>query len=72
MEKRYLTWKEAKAYTGMSDDTLEYILRCEKVYVYQEQFGSRRFVDKQDIDRAFNRRKKTHNTSVNYKKFYKC
>ena len=66
MEKRYLNWKEAREYTGMGDSTLEWFLRIEGVYVYQERYGERRYVDKQDIDRAFARRKKTHNTHSNY------
>lgn len=70
MEKRYLTWKEAKAYTGMADDTLEYFLRIGDVYVYQEELGGRRFVDKLDIDKAFATRKLTHNTKNNWKRDY--
>lgn len=67
MEKRYLTWKEAKYYTGMSDDTLAFFLNSEKVYVYQEELGSRRFVDKLDIDKAFATRKQAYNTKNNWK-----
>lgn len=62
MEKRYLTWQDAKEYTSMGDSTLEWFLRVEGVFVYQENYGERRYVDKKDIDRAFARRKKIKST----------
>ena len=65
MEKRYLTWQDAKEYTSMGDCTLEWFLRVERVPIYQEKYGERRYVDKKDIDRAFARRKKVRNTVIN-------
>ena len=62
MEKRYLTWKDAMEYTSMGESTLEWFLRVEGVFVYQENYGERRYVDKKDIDRAFARRKKIKST----------
>lgn len=62
MEKRYLTWKDAMEYTSMGESTLEWFLSVEGVFVYQEHYGERRYVDKKDIDRAFARRKKIKKT----------
>lgn len=70
MEKRYLTWKDAREYTGMGDCTLEWFLRVERVPIYQEKYGERRYVDKKDIDRAFARRKKVRNTVINYREAF--
>ena len=70
MEKRYLTWKDAREYTGMGDSTLEWFLSIEGVLIYQEKYGERRYVDKKDIDRAFARRKKVRNTVINYKEAF--
>lgn len=52
--KRYLTWKEAKEYTGMGDVELEELLRIGGVKVLQLAGpGGRRIIDSADIDVAF-------------------
>lgn len=53
-EKRYMTIKEAMEYTGMGEVTLRGILADIDVYPVQPGgSGTRRFVDKKDIDEAF-------------------
>lgn len=53
-EKRYMTMKEAMAYTGMGELTLRGILADIDVYPVQPGgYGTRRFIDKTDIDEAF-------------------
>lgn len=53
-EKRYMTMKEAMAYTGMGELTLLGILADIDVYPVQPSgSGTRRFIDKTDIDEAF-------------------
>lgn len=53
-EKRYMTMKEAMAYTGMGELTLLDILSDIDVYPVQPcGYGTRRFIDKEDIDEAF-------------------
>ena len=53
-EKRYMTMKEAMEYTGMGELTLRVILADIDVYPVQPGgVGTRRFVDKTDIDEAF-------------------
>lgn len=53
-EKRYMTMKEAMEYTGMGELTLLGILEDIDVYPVQPGgSGTRRFVDKADIDEAF-------------------
>ena len=53
-EKRYMTMKEAMAYTGMGELTLCGILSDIDVYPVQPGgVGTRRFIDKEDIDEAF-------------------
>ena len=53
-EKRYMTMKEAMEYTGMGELTLRGILADIDVYPVQPGgSGTRRFVDKTDIDEAF-------------------
>lgn len=53
-EKRYMTMKEAMKYTGMGELTLLEILADIDVYPVQPcGSGTRRFVDKTDIDEAF-------------------
>lgn len=61
MEKRYLSWKEAKEYTSMGDVELEVLLKSSNTCIYQRERGGLRFVDKQDIDKAFNKEKKKNN-----------
>ena len=54
IEKRYMTMKEAMEYTGMGELTLLGILSDIDVYPVQPGgYGTRRFVDKTDIDEAF-------------------
>lgn len=61
MEKRYLTWKQAKEYTGMGDSTLTNMLADVGIHVFQpEGYGTARFVDKADIDKAFKQSKKRY------------
>lgn len=53
-EKRYMTMKEAMEYTGMGELTLRGILADIDVYPVQPGgSGTRRFIDKMDIDEAF-------------------
>ena len=53
-EKRYMTMKEAMEYTGMGELTLLGILADIEIYPVQPSGeGTRRFVDKTDIDKAF-------------------
>lgn len=53
-EKRYMTMKEAMEYTGMGELTLLGMLTDIDVYPVQPGgSGTRRFVDKTDIDEAF-------------------
>lgn len=53
-EKRYMTIKEAMEYTGMGELTLLGILADIDIYPVQPSGeGTRRFVDKTDIDKAF-------------------
>ena len=53
-EKRYMTMKEAMEYTGMGELTLRGILADIDVYPVQPGgVGTRRFIDKADIDEAF-------------------
>lgn len=53
-EKRYMTMKEAMEYTGMGELTLRGILADIDVYPVQPGgVGTRRFIDKRDIDEAF-------------------
>ena len=53
-EKRYMTIKEAMEYTGMGELTLLGMLVDIDVYPVQPSgSGTRRFVDKTDIDEAF-------------------
>lgn len=53
-EKRYMTIKEAMEYTGMGELTLLGILADIDVYPVQPGgYGTRRFIDKEDIDEAF-------------------
>lgn len=53
-EKRYMTMKEAMEYTGMGELTLCGILSDIDVYPVQPGgVGTRRFIDKEDIDEAF-------------------
>lgn len=53
-EKRYMTMKEAMEYTGMGEVTLLEILADIDVYPVQPSgSGTRRFIDKTDIDEAF-------------------
>lgn len=54
IEKRYMTMKEAMEYTGMGELTLLETLRVIDAYPIQPSgSGTRRFVDKTDIDEAF-------------------
>ena len=53
-EKRYMTMKEAMEYTGMDELTLLGMLTDIDVYPVQPcGSGTRRFIDKTDIDEAF-------------------
>ena len=53
-EKRYMTMKEAMEYTGMGELTLLETLRVIDAYPIQPNGeGTRRFIDKTDIDEAF-------------------
>ena len=53
-EKRYMTMKEAMEYTGMGELTLCGILSDIDVYPVQPGgSGTRRFIDKEDIDEVF-------------------
>lgn len=53
-EKRYMTMKEAMEYTGMGELTLLGVLADIDVYPVQPGgYGTRRFIDKEDIDEAF-------------------
>lgn len=53
-EKRYMTIREAMEYTGMGELTLLGILADIDIYPVQPSGeGTRRFVDKTDIDKAF-------------------
>lgn len=53
-EKRYMTIKEAMEYTGMGELTLLGMLVDIDVYPVQPGgSGTRRFIDKEDIDEAF-------------------
>ena len=53
-EKRYMTMKEAMEYTGMGELTLRGMLADIDVYPVQPGgSGTRRFIDKADIDEAF-------------------
>ena len=53
-EKRYMTMKEAMGYTGMGELTLLGMLTDIDVYPVQPKgSGTRRFIDKTDIDEAF-------------------
>lgn len=53
-EKRYMTMKEAMEYTGMGELTLLETLRVVDAYPIQPNGeGTRRFIDKTDIDEAF-------------------
>lgn len=53
-EKRYMTMKEAMEYTGMGEVTLCGILKDIDVYPVQPcGYGTRWFIDKEDIDEAF-------------------
>ena len=53
-EKRYMTMKEAMEYTGMGELTFLRILAGIEVYPVQPGgYGTRRFIDKKDIDEAF-------------------
>lgn len=53
-EKRYMTMKEAMEYTGMGELTLRGMLADIDVYPVQPGgYGTRRFIDKTDIDEAF-------------------
>lgn len=52
--KRYMTMKEAMEYTSMGELTLLGILTDIDVYPVQPGgSGTRRFIDKEDIDEAF-------------------
>ena len=48
-EKRYFTTKQAMKYTGMGEDTLLYVFG--KVVSQPGGWGTRRFFDKEDIDK---------------------
>ena len=48
-EKRYFTTKQAMKYTGMGEDTL--IWTFKKVIIQPGGAGTRRYFDKEDIDR---------------------
>ena len=61
MEKRYLTINEAMEYTGMGESTLLRMLKEAGVSVYQQHAGDRRFIDKEDIDKAFKKMKAKYN-----------
>lgn len=61
MEKRYLSWKEAKEYTSMGDLELQFLLIDNKVCVYQREKWGRKYIDKFDIDKAFKKAKKENN-----------
>lgn len=53
-EKRYMTMKEAMEYTGMGEIILRGILEDIDVYPVQPGgYGTRWFIDKEDIDEAF-------------------
>ena len=53
-EKRYMTMKEAMEYTGMGELTLLGTLYVIDAYPIQPNgVGTRRFIDKTDIDEAF-------------------
>lgn len=53
-EKRYMTMREAMEYTGMGELTLLGMLQDIDVYPVQPgRAGTRRFIDKADIDEAF-------------------
>ena len=53
-EKRYMTMKEAMEYTGMGELTLLETLDVIAAYPIQPcGKGTRRFIDKTDIDEAF-------------------
>lgn len=53
-EKRYMTMKEAMEYTGMGELTLLETLDVIAAYPVQPGgSGTRRFIDKEDIDEAF-------------------
>lgn len=53
-EKRYMTIKEAMEYAGMGEVTLCEMLRVIDAYPVQPGgSGTRRFIDKEDIDEAF-------------------
>ena len=53
-EQRYMTMKEAMEYTGMGELTLLETLRVIDAYPIQPSgSGTRRFIDKTDIDEAF-------------------
>lgn len=53
-EKRYMTIKEAMEYAGMGEVTLCEMLRVIDAYPIQPNGeGTRRFIDKTDIDEAF-------------------
>ena len=53
-EKRYMTIKDAMEYTGMGEGTLCEMLRVIDAYPIQPNGeGTRRFIDKTDIDEAF-------------------
>lgn len=61
MEKRYLSWKEAKEYTSMGDLELQILLIDNKVCVYQREKWGCKYIDKFDIDKAFKKAKKENN-----------
>ena len=53
-EKRYMTMKEAMEYTSMGELTLLGMLADTDVYPVQPGgSGTRRFIDKEDVDEAF-------------------
>ena len=70
MEKRYLSWKEAKEYTSMGDVELITLLRANNICVYQYTTGGKRFIDKNDIDEAFSKGKKKNNYFKNNYLYY--
>jgi hypothetical protein len=48
-EKRYFTTKQAMKYTGMGEDTLIHVFG--RVSIQPGGYGTRRYYDKEDIDR---------------------
>lgn len=60
MEKRYMTIPEALEYTGMGESTFMEMMKQTGKLIYQPGGGcGRRYVDKVDIDDAFDRMKQS-------------